>query len=155
PKQLIIIILTIYRSVMKGNKKTYIALVVCVLLLSSCEGKSDDERAAAMVSDIEQAVSKGDFRSALDSIVVLRSRYPKAVNARRRALELWQDASLLEAEAEAAKTDSLLKETIVAIDSAPTLLEQNKLRNRRDSLQARYDAAIGLTKVIREKNAGN
>ncbi len=110
--------------------------------------------AMEMIKGIEVSVSEGDFRSALDSITILRDRYPKALNARKRALELWQDASLLEAQYEAEKTDSLLKETLEAIENAPTLLEQNKLRNRRDSLQARYDAATGLVKIINAKRNG-
>ncbi len=131
----------------------FIALLAA-LCLSSCKKQTEDDKAAVMIEDIELAVSKGDFRSALDSIVILRSRYPKAVNARKRALELWRDASLLQAQYDAANTDSLLQETLLAIDKAPTLLEQNKLRNKRDSLKARYDAQLGLIKIIRAKQNG-
>ncbi len=124
------------------------------IALAACSKTTDDQRAAQMIEGIEQSIEKGDFRSALDSIIILRDRFPKAVEARRRAITLWDDASLLQAEYDAAKTDSLLNETLEAIDAAQTLLEQNKLRNRRDSLRARYDAAVGLAKIIREKRNG-
>ncbi len=129
----------------------YICIVVGLCLMCLCCKEKDDDKAMDMISDIEQSVAAGDFRSALDSIVILRDRYPNAINARKRALELWQEASLAEAEYEARQTDSLLQITLRAIDSVPTLLEQNMMRNRRDSLQARYDAEVGVIKIIRAK----
>ncbi len=125
-----------------------------ILMVSSCKKKTEDDMAQPMIQNIEASVAKGDFRSALDSITILRDRYPKAINARKRALELWQEASLIQAQTDVAKTDSLLQETLQAIDKAPTLLEQNMLRNKRDSLKARYDAACGVVRIIRAKQNG-
>ncbi len=139
-----------------GMKQLLFFFLSLALLLgvSSCTASSDESKASQMLPDIEASVARGDYRSALDSITLLRSRYPQALHARQRALELWQDASLLQAEAEAARADSLLQVTLLAIDSVPTLLEQNILRNRRDSLQARYDAQMGVIKVIKERQNG-
>ncbi len=139
---------------MKRFNLLLITLAAGAALFSSCGGKSDDDRAGEMIKGIEASVEKGDFRSALDSIIILRDRYPKALNARKRALELWQQASLIQAENDARVTDSLLQETLGEIDKAPTLLEQNRLRNRRDSLSARYDAQTGLIKIIKAKQNG-
>ncbi len=125
-----------------------------MLCFSSCRQKTQDDMAAEMIVDIEASVRRGDFRSALDSIVVLRSRYPKAVEARKKALALHEEASLQQAQYEAAKTDSLLKETLKQIETAPTLLLQNMLRDKRDSLQARYDAEMGVVKIIRARQNG-
>ncbi len=134
---------------------TFSLLVLTVVSsLSSCKKQTEDDLAAGMIENIETSVAKGDFRSALDSITILRDRYPKAVNARKRALELWQEASLLQAQREVEQTDSLLQLTLEAIDKAPTLLEQNMLRQRRDSLQARYDAECGVVRIIRAKQNG-
>lgn len=133
---------------------TFFAAIVVATAIAACTKTTDEQRAAQMIETIEQSIGQGDFRSALDSITILRDRYPKAIEARKRALELWQEASLLQARSEAEQTDSLLKETLEEIEKAPTLLEQNKLRNRRDSLQARYDAAMGLVKIIRAKQNG-
>ena len=122
--------------------------------LTACHSATDDEKAQPTIERIEAAVANGDLRSALDSILILRDRFPKATQARRRALELWQEASLLEAQHEVAVTDSALQATIAQIDKAPTLLEQNMLRNKRDSLQARYDAECGVVRIIKAKQNG-
>ncbi len=121
------------------------------MLLVSCWRKSADEKAQPLLESIESSVARGDYESAIDSIVVLRLRYPKAIRARQRALYLDQEAKILRAEHEAAVIDSMLQATLCAIDTAETLLEANLLRDRRDSLRARYDANIGIIKVIREK----
>ncbi len=139
---------------MRHYRVIFSAAILCAAL-AACTGSSDEKRAQQMLDDIEVSLSQGDYRSALDSITILRSRYPEAVEARKKALALWQEASLLQAQAEAAQTEALLQETLAAIDTVPTLLEQNLLRNRRDSLQARYDAAVGVIKVIEDKQHGN
>ncbi len=128
--------------------------LVSISMATSCKKKTEDDMAQPMIQNIELSISKGDFRSALDSITILRDRYPKAINARKRALELWQEASLMQAQRDVERTDSLLQETLLAIDKAPTLLEQNMLRNKRDSLKARYDAACGVVRIIRAKQNG-
>ncbi|MCD8288400.1 MAG: hypothetical protein LUC26_00580 [Prevotella sp.] len=131
-----------------------LALAIVVTTLAACAKNTDEQRAQQMIDAIEQSLEQGDYRAALDSIVILRDRFPKAVDARKRAITLWDDASLMQAEADAARLDSLVNATLDSIEKAPTLLEQNKLRNRRDSLRARYDAAVGLAKIIRDKRNG-
>lgn len=130
-------------------------VILAALGLAACHQKTEDDKARPMLEGIEASVQAGDFRSALDSIVILRDRYPKAIETRKRALELWQEASLLQAQHEVAVTDSALQATIAQIDQAPTLLEQNMLRNKRDSLQARYDAECGVVRIIRAKQSPN
>ncbi len=131
-----------------------LAVAIVVTTLAACAKNTDEQRAQQMIDAIEQSLEQGDYRAALDSIVILRDRFPKAVDARKRAITLWDDAALMQAEADAARLDSLVNATLDSIEKAPTLLEQNKLRNRRDSLRARYDAAVGLAKIIRDKRNG-
>ena len=88
--------------------------------LSACHQQTDDEKAQPMLDEIEARVNDGDFRPALDSIVILRNRYPKAIKAREKALELWQKASLLQAQHEVEVTDSALQATLIEIENAPT-----------------------------------
>ncbi len=134
---------------------TISAILVSALLMTvACQKKTEDDAAKPLLENIEQSVKSGDYRSALDSIQALRYRYPKAVESRKRALQLWQEASLQQAQHEVEKTDSALQATLKAIDKAPTLLEQNMLRNKRDSLKARYDAECGLVRIIRAKQNG-
>ncbi len=129
-------------------------LLSALLFMGSCKEKTEDDAARPLLENIEKSVNDGDYRSALDSISVLRYRFPKAIESRKRALQLWQEASLLKAQHEVEQTDSALQATIEAIDKTPTLLEQNMLRNRRDSLKARYDAECGVVRIIRAKQNG-
>lgn len=136
------------------NLITSVMAFIILFALSACHQTTEDEKAQPMLEEIEKSVERKDFRSALDSIILLRDRFPKALQARKRALELWQEASLLQAQHEVEVTDSALQANIAAIDKAPTLLEQNLLRNKRDSLKARYDAECGVVRIIRAKQNG-
>ena len=120
-------------------------------LLLACHKETEDEKAQPLLDSIEVQVDKGDFGKALEGITKLRAKYPKAIQAREKALDLWQKASLLQAQREVEKTDSALQVTLMEIEKAPTLLEQNMLRNKRDSLKARYDAECGVVRIIRAK----
>jgi outer membrane protein assembly factor BamD (BamD/ComL family) len=138
-------------------KRTLLASAILLsasLFMGSCKEKTEDDAARPLLESIEKAVTDGNYRSALDSISALRYRFPKAIESRKRALELWQQASLLQAQHNVEVTDSALQATIAAIDKAPTLLEQNMLRNKRDSLKARYDAECGVVRIIRAKQNG-
>ncbi len=131
-------------------KRLMIATVLTALLMGSCGG-GDTSEADQLIASIECSIDTGNYRAALDSIVLLRDRYPREIAARKRAITLYNQASLLEAQHEVELTDSLLQATLAAIAHAPTLLEQNLLRNKRDSLQARYDAECGVVRIIRAK----
>ena len=98
---------------------------------------------------INSLYESGNYRAALDSITVLRDRYPAAIEARKAALVVWQNASLKMAQADVAQTDILLQQTIAKIASTTDRYERNLLGVRRDSLQARYDAMCGVVKMIR------
>ncbi len=139
---------------MKRTVKTSAIVLSALLFMGSCEERTQDKAALPLLENIVESVDRGDYKSALDSISALRHRFPKAIKSRERALKLWQEASLLKAQHEVAQTDSALQATIEAIDKAPTLLEQNMLRNKRDSLKARYDAECGVVRIIRAKQNG-
>ncbi len=146
-------------------KNRCFVIAATILLISGLTACNNNQVSPAdkMISEIEAYIAQGDFISALDSISSLRSKYPTSIEARRNALRLWNEASLLQAQHEVEVTDSLLMETIFQIDSCmeltknlelipeDKLLEQNMLRNKRDSLMARYDAECGVVRIIREK----
>ena len=139
---------------MKGTITASAILLSALFFVGSCKEKTEDDMAQPLLENIERSVQDGDYRSALDSISALRYRFPKAIESRKRALQLWQEASLLQAQHNVEQTDSALQATLEAIDKAPTLLEQNMLRNKRDSLKARYDAECGVVRIIRAKQNG-
>ena len=105
--------------------------------------------AQKMLTRINSLYESGNYRATLDSITVLRDRYPAAIEARKAALVVWQNASLKMAQADVAQTDILLQQTIAKIASTTDRYERNMLGVRRDSLQARYDAMCGVVKMIR------
>lgn len=123
---------------------------VAAVTLLSC-GPTESDNAAALVAQIEQLYADGKYQTVLDSITSLRQRYPKEVEARRRVLPIWQDASLRIAQADIARTDSALQATIAEMEAAKTIRERNFIGIRRDSLQVRYDVLVGTVRVIHRR----
>lgn len=128
--------------------KKFTLITLVALALASC-AKTDDDMAQEMLTRINSLYESGNYRATLDSITVLRDRYPAAIEVRKAALVLWQNASLKMAQADVAQTDVLLQQTIAKIASTADRYERNLLGVRRDSLQARYDAMCGVVKMIR------
>ena len=120
------------------------------MTLLSC-GPTESGNAAALVAQIEQLYADGKYQTVLDSITSLRQRYPKEVEARRRVLPIWQDASLRIAQADIARTDSALQATLAEMEAAKTIRERNFIGIRRDSLQVRYDVLVGTVRVIHRR----
>lgn len=128
--------------------KKFTLITLVALALASC-AKTDDDMAQKMLTRINSLYESGNYRAALDSITVLRDRHPAAIEARKAALVVWQNASLKMAQADVAQTDILLQQTIAKIASTTDRYERNLLGVKRDSLQARYDAMCGVVKMIR------
>ena len=130
--------------------KVFFLTAVAAVMLLSC-GPTESDNAAALVAQIEQLYADGKYQTVLDSITSLRRRYPKEVEARRRVLPIWQDASLRIAQADIARTDSALQATIAEMEAAKTIRERNFIGIRRDSLQVRYDVLVGTVRVIHRR----
>ena len=130
--------------------KVFFLSAVAAVTLLSC-GPTESDNAAALVAQIEQLYADGKYQTVLDSITSLRQRYPKEVEARRRVLPIWQDASLRIAQADIARTDSALQATIAEMEAAKTIRERNFIGIRRDSLQVRYDVLVGTVRVIHRR----
>lgn len=130
--------------------KVFFLTAVAAVTLLSC-GPTESDNAAALVAQIEQLYADGKYQTVLDSITSLRQRYPKEVEARRRVLPIWQDASLRIAQADIARTDSALQATIAEMEAAKTIRERNFIGIRRDSLQVRYDVLVGMVRVIHRR----
>lgn len=130
--------------------KVFFLTAVTAVTLLSC-GPTESDKAAELVAQIEQLYADGKYQTVLDSITSLRQRYPKEVEARRRVLPIWQDASLRIAQADIARTDSALQATIAEMEAAKTIRERNFIGIRRDSLQVRYDVLVGTVRVIHRR----
>ncbi|MBO4486061.1 MAG: hypothetical protein J5734_02870 [Prevotella sp.] len=125
-----------------------------MLAATGCEQKKD-EGAATMLTEIEQLYEQGNYKAALDSIVLLRARFPKALAERQRALRIWQEASLKQAQEDIALTDSALQAVTAQMQAETRIYERNMLGVKKDSLQVRYEALIGEVRIIRKKMEDN
>lgn len=127
-------------------KKLFPILLLTVLLVACSQ--TEDEKAAPLLSQIETLYKDGRYQQALDSIESLRKNHPRALKSRKRALVVWQDASLKLSQADIAKTDSALQATQLAFSQTNDIGRRNRLAVRRDSLQARYDALCAIVRKI-------
>ena len=130
------------------NMKKYVFIIHILFIAVACE-QNQGSKATQMLENIETYYNKGDYKRALDSISVLRVKYPSAIEERKKALVIWQKASLKQAEQEIVKTESALQNIPSRIASAKTLLQKNLLGVKRDSLKARYDAMCSVVRMIR------
>ena len=130
------------------------ALILAAISLMAC-GQTEDEKAATLLSQIESLYDRGCYRQAQDSISSLREKFPRAIESRRKALEIWQQSSLKITQDDIAKTDSALQATTMELKSATRLYQKNKLGVERDSLKVRYDALCGTVRVIHKKQKEN
>lgn len=117
------------------------------MLFTAC-AKTDDEKAQDLLAQIDQLYAKGKYKETLDSITVLRDRFPMALESRRKALVVWQKASLAMAQKDVANTDIRLQEVTQQIEETTDRLARNMLLVKRDSLQARYEAMCGVVRMI-------
>ena len=131
--------------------KTNIAIVAMALLtLASC-GNKEEDKAQSLYSKIENLYQAGNYQATLDSIKVLREKYPKAIELRKKSLTLWQDANIKLAQQDIAVTDSALQVVIAQMNAATDIATRNKLRLKRDSLQVRYDTQCAVVRAVRMK----
>ena len=126
----------------------YILLTIITLMLFTACAKTDDEKAQDLLAQIDQLYAKGKYKETLDSITVLRDRFPMALESRRKALVVWQKASLAMAQKDVANIDIRLQEVARQIEETTDRLTRNMLLVKRDSLQARYEAMCGVVRMI-------
>ena len=127
--------------------KKYILILMTASSIFACADR-EDEQVSTALSVIQTLYQEGKYSETLDSISSLRNKYPTAIEARKQALKIWQDASLKMAQADVARTDSALGVTMRAIENEKRLFEANMLRAKRDSLKARYEAMCGVARMI-------
>lgn len=136
--------------------KKMMLTIALVLAFAACTQRTtEDDKAAQLLEKIETLNREGAYAAALDSITSLRQQFPRAVNARRRALEIWQEASLKMTQDDIGRTDSALQAVIRQMEAETNIYKRNMLGVKRDSLQARYEGLIGTVRVIHKKMEEN
>ena len=116
-------------------------MIFTVALCIAC-GQTDEERAAEAIARIETLYYNKEYRQALD---------PKAINARKKALEFWQKASLKITQNDIAHTDSALQAVQRQIAQYGNRVYPAALRIKHDSLQIRYDVLCSTVRVIHKR----
>ena len=127
--------------------KHTLLITVAAMLLASC-AQTDEDKAKPLLNKIDSLYHNGNYRATLASITLLRNKYPQAIEARKKALDVWQDASLKMAQADVAKTDVQLQKVNEMLKQELKPYDRNMLLVKRDSLQARYEAMCGVVRMI-------
>lgn len=122
------------------------------VMAAGCAHKCGTE-ADRRLAEIETLFADGRYQTVLDSISSLRRRCPEAVEQRRQALKIWQEASLKLTQADIARTDSALQAVTRQMEAATTIRERNFIGVKRDSLQVRYEALCGTVRVIHRRQS--
>ena len=73
---------------------------ICAICLTnaSCHSDNSNQKADELLQTAQQQFDNKQYDAALATIDTLRSRYPKAIEARKKALLLHQEAELKRAE---------------------------------------------------------
>lgn len=136
-------------------KKMMLTIALALAFAACTQRTTEDDKAARLLEKIEKLNREGAYAAALDSITSLRQQFPRAVNARRRALEIWQEASLKMTQDDIGRTDSALQAVTRQMEAETNIYKRNMLGVKRDSLQARYEGLIGTVRVIHKKMEEN
>ena len=74
-------------------KKMMLTIALVLAFVACTQRTTEDDKAAQLLEKIEKLNREGAYAAALDSITSLRQQFPRAVKARRRAVEIRQEAS--------------------------------------------------------------
>ena len=157
------------RNFASMKKLIFTFITVGIWGLCACS-PSAEERGEKMLQQIEHAYQQGKYDEALVLIQTLRKDYPKAVNARKKALVIYQNAVLKKAQADLEQTDKQLQRVSSEYEqkraqaetakqagtaTAQQLSNVTRLRILRDSLQVRFDTQVARIRFIHKKQKEN
>lgn len=132
------------------NVMRKLLLLAALACLTACQ-PSADKLAEPLMQRIDSLYQHNDYQGTLNAIRELRAEHPKATECRKRALKIWQEASVKMAQADIARTDSALQAVTAQYNAAQTIRERNFIGIKKDSLQIRYDALCGTVRVIHRR----
>lgn len=147
-------------------KKTIVLLFAITVVLVSCGGNDAQKTAEDMLEKAEKYFSEGSYDRAKTAIDSLRKVYPGAVETRKKALKLFQDISLKEAQEDLALTDSIMQKVGLDYKYIKEKVEKDKAELRAtaeelelltrtkmkyDSLKVRFDMQCAKIKYIHKK----
>lgn len=149
---------------------TAIFALIAMLLLASCGGNSIDKKAGELLNEAQAEFESGEYTKAISTIDSLRKKFPKAIEARKKALSLYQQVELKRAELRVQDADTVLqrveqeyqkmKATVDGLRSkgaatVDQLRNVNLLRVKRDSLKTIFDVECAKIKYIKKRMEEN
>lgn len=149
---------------------TAIFALIAMLLLASCGGNSIDKKAGELLNEAQAEFESGEYTKAISTIDSLRKKFPKAIEARKKALSLYQQVELKRAELRVQDADTVLqrveqeyqkmKATVDGLKSKGSatvdqLRNVNLLRVKRDSLKTVFDVECAKIKYIKKRMEEN
>ena len=136
------------------------------MLTVSCGGSDAQQAAENMLEQAEKYFSEGSYDRAKIAIDSLRKVYPGAVETRKKALKLFQNISLKEAQEDLAVTDSALQAVTLDYKYIKDKVDRDKAELRAtaeeldtltrtkmklDSLKVRFDMQCAKITYIHKK----
>ena len=130
------------------------------------DGNATDRQAGELLEQAQTMFEHGEYKEALSTIDSLRKNCPEAIEARKKALKLYQEVELKRAELTVEGTDTVLqrvereyqelKKTVDGLRAKSLATEDqlrkvNKLRVYRDSLKTVFDVECAKIKYIKKK----
>ena len=139
---------------------------IALLILWSCGENEAQKQAETMLEKAGTCYEQGQYDQALTMIDSLRKVFPNAIDARKKALKLYQDIELKKTQQELLVTDSLLQavnhdytyqqEKVerdkAALRATPEELTMLTLtRMKRDSLRTQFEVLGAKIRYIHKK----
>ena len=157
---------THYNIYIAMAKLKLLVLALAAVLMAACGGSSAQEKAEELLRQADFDFEHGRYDMALASIDSLRKIYPNAVEVRRRALTLYQNISLKQAQEDLEQTDRLLQVARRDYDYIRQEVEKRRsdlkatpeqlrtmtlTKMKLDSLQVRFDMQCAKIKYIHKR----
>lgn len=135
-------------------------------IMAACGGNSAQKHAEEMLRQACFDYEHGRYDMALEAIDSLRKIYPNAVEVRRKALTLYQNISLKQAQEDLEQTDKLLQEAKSDYEFVKKEVEKRRaelrakpeeletvtlMKMKVDSLQVRFDVQCAKIKYIHKR----
>ena len=149
--------------------KNRLIITICVaaaVVMTACSSNDAQKSAEGMLEKAEKYFSEGSYDRAKIAIDSLRKVYPGAVETRKKALKLFQDISLKEAQEDLALTDSIMQKVGLDYKYIKEKVEKDKAELRATaeelelltrtkmkyaSLKVRFDMQCAKIKYIHKK----
>lgn len=140
--------------------------MVVAVVLAACGDSRAQREADALLEQANECFQRGEYDEALHTIDSLRKVYPNALETRKKALTLYQNVALKQAQEDLAHTDSMMqavnhdytyqkmkvekdKKELRATAEELTMLTRTKMKL--DSLKVRFDMQCAKIKYIHKR----